>query len=687
MSTNINDPTPINFPVNVDCCNSTLSAANKTTCSSIIRDNFKQIEQLFQPNLGALYIFYKGKDFSGQPIGYKYKDTISIVDEDSPSIQKDNFCCRIISYLNIPKDDDYQFQISADAGARVFINNSLIINTFDSYWNTTVSPIPISNKIKLYANFPYLLVIEFTEDKGVATLDFKYLNNTTTKYESIPNTWVVPFKPYSDTYSAYDNAMANYCAKLDSKNIGNYQTKELCNTYLINNAAPSLVKTITDYCTMGDNMTSDYCSKPSSDIINFSTTNNLNSKDPNVVNYSKSKYNNTLIGNLISGKITYCAKKIVELNYTDNYSINFYKNEIIPNILKTTNNDISKLYDVLSRELKLVTPELINFVETKDPELTNSFLKYIYDLFKNVDKNPIRYSWIKIMTQNCQQTNKDNELRYQVEDQCKSFLKTNTELNKTVLDYCNADNIQGKYCSDLDDLIINNRVNKVDLPVNADLSNNINIQRINLNKTKLIDSKYTDDSAIKYFNNQFKQLTDLETDVNKRTNRYNEIVLTPDALKYCEDNYLDTENKFCKPTLMTYNTQQNTKNTLNKIKEQTCLYNNNFVNDKNCNEYSNQPENYNKFIKANNTYCSTDENIANEYCQSYYKNVETNLNNQLLNGSCTKMSAFENKESFENDNLTISLIIFIICIILFVSILGIKKVYNNNNSNLNLYKI
>ena len=66
---------------------------------------------------------------------------------------------------------------------------------------------------------------------------------------------------------------------------------------------------------------------------------------------------------------------------------------------------------------------------------------------------------------------------------------------------------------------------------------------MDLNKQKLIDSKYTDQNAINYFNNQFKQLVDLEKSTS--ANLYNTYVLTPDALNYCEDNYLDTDNKFC----------------------------------------------------------------------------------------------------------------------------------------------
>ena len=101
----------------------------------------------------------------------------------------------------------------------------------------TLSSNTTSDKFKLYKDFPYLLVIEFTEDKGLATLDFKYLNNTTSKYENIPSSWISPFKPYSDTYNSYENSMNKYCSKLDTN-----KNKDLCQNYLINNPATNLVK-------------------------------------------------------------------------------------------------------------------------------------------------------------------------------------------------------------------------------------------------------------------------------------------------------------------------------------------------------------------------------------------------------------------------------------------------------------
>lgn len=670
------NPTKINFPENVNCCDSTISIENKTNCLNTIKTQFKDIEKTANYISGALYIFYKGNDFTGQPIGYKYKNNISIDNViDSPVNQADNFCCRIISYLTVPKDDDYQFQVNTNDGARVYLNNYLIANTTENTPAANLAAIAtanmaklatipgissiklpniapdknISDKVKLFTNLTYLLTIEFTESVGTAALDFTYLNSTNNKWESIPSSWLTVFKPYSDTYTTYDTSMNTYCSKSDpnNKNIGLYQTAQVCKDYLINNPAVNLVKTITDYCKMGDNQKTDYCNNPSKDIFSMAISQKKDLKDEAFNQEMNKKYNKSLLNELTSNKLEYALKKIKESNYTDEYAISFIFNEWIPYINMETNNNINEVFRALSgRDFKLINQEFITYVEKNDPELSNVFIKKIYDMFKNVDKSLIQQSWIRLMTGNCQKLNSQNQLRYQVEPQCQTFLKTNQELNKTVLDFCNTNNIQGKYCTDLDNSNITNKIAKKEYNVNTKLGDDLMKQRMNLTKQKLIESKYTDPYAISYFNKEFKSLADLDNKTNIKN--YNEYVLTPESLKYCEDNYLDIENKFCKPTLATYANQNSVIKTVDKIKEQTCIYNNNFVTDADCNTYSNLPQNYNKFIQSNNKYCSSEDNIANEYCQKYYKNVEDKLTQNLQSENCTK-SSFSNLESFEND--------------------------------------
>jgi hypothetical protein len=645
------NPTKINFPSGVNCCDSTISADNKLSCNNTIKTQFKDIEKTANYVSGALYIFYKGKDFTGQPIGYKYKNNISIDNTiDSPTDVPDNFCCRIISYLNIPEDSDYQFQIGADDGARVYLNNYLILNSFDNYWDKVTPLKNTSDKLKLFTNLTYLLTIEYTEDKGGAGLNFTYLNSKNNKWETIPSTWLTVFKPYSDTYTTYDNSMFNYCSKPDpnNKSTGLYQTVELCKNYLINNPATNLVKTITDYCKIGDNQKTNYCNTPVQEAFNLTISKKILPKSKEFENEMKKKYNLELLNSITINKLEYTLKKLKDTNYNDQFSSDFVFNEWIPFLNIVNNNNILEVYKGLSgREFNLINTEFITFVEKNDPELTNAFIKKIYDMFKNVENTLIRQSWIKLMTGNCQKLNDKNQLRYQVEPQCQDFLKTNTDLNKTVLDFCNSTNIQGKYCTDLDNTNITNKINKKDYIVNTKLGDDLMKQRMDLTKQKLIESKYTDPYAISYFNKEFKSLVDLDKTTNVKN--YNDFVLTPDALKYCEDNYLDTENKFCKPTFATYSNQNNVVKTADKIKEQTCLYNNNFVTNADCNNYSNDDKNYNKFIQANNKYCSTEDNIANEYCQKYYQNVEDTLTKNLQSENCTKASAFTNLESFDND--------------------------------------
>ena len=48
--------------------------------------NTEQLENLNQFTSGALYVFYKGNDFTGQPIGYKYKDNSVIYKANEPAV-------------------------------------------------------------------------------------------------------------------------------------------------------------------------------------------------------------------------------------------------------------------------------------------------------------------------------------------------------------------------------------------------------------------------------------------------------------------------------------------------------------------------------------------------------------------------------------------------------------------------
>lgn len=668
-------PTPVNFPANINCCDSTLSAENRTSCNNTIATQLKTLEQAFTPNNGALFVFYKDKTFVGPPIGYKYKNTITLVDADSPADKPDNFCCRMISYLNIPADGDYQFQAIADDGARVYINNKLIINTFDPYWAHFTQPnvaiVNTSNKMKLFKSFPYLLVVEFTENRGAAGFSLNYFNNVTANYESIPSTWLVPFKPYSDSYNNYDKSMTNYCSKLDSNSLGYYQNDKLCKDFLLKNKASSLVSNIMTYCKTADNMATEFCMAPINNIINLLNTNtNLLKSDPrtvdNTMDIEHSKLFNLDFAKLATYEsINYFQKKLEETDYTDENSVNFMMKFFIPAHLAGFAHK-GELYILLIKN-NFINDKLINYVEEYDIELTNPYLSLLYSTFKDLPNTPIRASWIKITTSKCKLENSDKKLRYQVEQECRDFIKSNTELNDTVLNFCNAENIQGQYCSDLDNAIIENRIKNIDLPVNADLADNLNQNRKKFNKQILITSNYSDVNAINYFNNQFKQLTDIETNPDNRLAQYQQYITTPEALKYCEDNYLDSNNPFCKSTLTTYGSQATVLDSLNKIKEQNCLYNNNFVTNAECIEYANKPENYNKFIQSNNTYCSTGDNIASDYCQNYYKNVEDNLSKQIVNtGFCNKTSSFENNDnSTEENNLyMILMIIFLLLTII-----------------------
>jgi hypothetical protein len=433
-----------------------------------------------------------------------------------------------------------------------------------------------------------------------------------------------------------------------------------------------------------------------------------------------------LFDSLFIERLNHCMALLETNNYNNSYASNYILNELIPYLRKINFNDLNFIYQFLKSN-NVINQKLLDFAENDNNiEFTNSYIKTIYDTFKDIADTTsisIQNSLKKIIVKRCQKVNAKNDLRFSFEDQCINYIKTDTGLNKTIVDYCNTgDNMKNNYCTQLDNSIIQGRINK-SLPVNSDLSTDMNNARINYTKKKLKDSKYVDDYSMNYINNEYKILIDnLNSNTNARNSKYLELV-DKDAIKFCEDNYLEYENStktFCKKTFTTYKAVPDVSNSINKITEQNCLINNKFITDTECNKFANDNKNYIKFISPNNKYCSSNHNIVNDYCQNYYKNTENKINDLLIQDNCNNFSSFENKEknndtvlynvelesfgnkekdlilhnveleSFENMNTT-SIFLIILGLIV-IAVFGVlfykkyianKKTNNNNNNNNN----
>jgi len=693
-------------------CLTASSDADKNVCNQYYINIIKKLEKNSDVNTNVLYIYYDDVNFQRLPVFYQFKKTISLSDIDNPknfnsinqSILNNNWSAKVFAFIQPDTNANYTFLIGADDGIRFFINNINLLNNYPQYTNSKESNSIILNKDQIY-----FFYFEFYENDGAAKLSIQYKKDNQTEFKSIPDSWYKPFKLYSEINKFYEDTLLKYMIDYpqyflsDSK----YRIRLKNDNNDVNNS-------IINYCKQ--NSTNDindcvkYVREPMNYIIknsNYNINKNTNDNCDNWADHGectsnnnymlelcpkscKDKNKNKLFDSLFIERLNSCISLLETSNYTNTYAINYIINELIPYLKKINSNNITKVYNYLLAN-KVIYQKLLNFAENDaNIEFTNNYIKYIYTEFKDIPD--IIDSMKNIIVKRCKKVNKDKSYRFSTEEQCFNYIKTDTGLNKTIVDYCNTDdNMKNQYCTNLDNSIIQGHVNKI-LPVNTELATNINNARINYTKNKLKNSKYTDEYSINYLNNEYKTLIDnLNISTTDRNIKYLDLV-DKDAMKFCEDNYLEFENTtkpFCKQSYNTYKSVPDINNSLNKITEQNCLYNNKFVTDTECNKFANDNKNYIKFINPNNKYCSTDDNIVSDYCQNYYKNTENKINDLLIQNNCNNFSTFQNKndndnnlvlhnvelESFENKNNYYILVFILIFIFIILSIYYHKNIY------------
>lgn len=702
-------------------CATATTDSEKEACNKYYINIIKKLEEKTHTNDNVLYMYYDNILFNNLPVFYKFKKTINLSNNDNPknftsinqSIMINTWSTKVFAFIQPDTTGKYKFQINADDGIRFYINNNLLLDNYPQY-----TAIKESIEIDLTKNIVYFFYFEFYENYGDAILTIKYKKDNETEYKDIPDSWYKPFKLYNNLSSTYEASvlqyMQNYPQNFLSDNI--YKTR-------LKNENPDIYKSIVNYCKQNDRLKDDNndCVKFTKDSIDLIINNdkfNSENKDPSCDSWAdsgectrnptymlqscpkscKDKDKNKLFNSLFDERLDYCRKLLESSNYTNEYAIKYILNELIPYLKKIYNNNIANIFTYLKSK-DIINQKILDFAENDNNiEFTNNYIKSIYEEFKDIPE--INNSFKKIIVKRCKKVNSSNSLRFSVEDQCINYIKTDTGLNQTIIDYCNdKDNMKNSYCTDLDNSIINSRTPGKTLPVNLELANNLNNARINYTKNKLKSSNYTDDYSIKYINNQYKTLVDLQnTNSNDRNKKYIEMI-DKDTIKYCEDNYLEYENTtkpFCKQTFDKFKSALEINNSINKIKEQTCLLNNKFITDTECNKYANEDKNYIKFINANNKYCSIGDNITNQYCQDYYKNTENKINQVLIQNNCNNMAPFDNKEeehilhnveleSFEN-NIEYNFS-FIYMLLLFVIIALLIPCYFKSKQKKNINSI
>lgn len=170
---------------------------------------------------------------------------------------------KLYTYIQPTIVSNYTFQVSYTSNFRLWINNSLVMD----YWNTTLpstaTPATIPYSINMDpAKGPYYVYIETKHTvPAVASIALKYMATGQTTYsdilQSAPSSkttaalFLQPFAPYSMVYNALLSQSTNYCNALNVKGFPNFTSDTFCTStanQILNN------QQIATYCN-GDDTT------------------------------------------------------------------------------------------------------------------------------------------------------------------------------------------------------------------------------------------------------------------------------------------------------------------------------------------------------------------------------------------------------------------------------------------------
>jgi len=271
----------------------------------------------------------------------------------------------------------------------------------------------------------------------------------------------------------------------------------------------------------------------------------------------------------------------------------------------------------------------------------------------NQSKEKLKYDY-------CTKLNADDTYRYETDDLCKTEYKTNSFLNADINKRCIVDNkwnSADKYCNKLSEEIVTGELTAGNpVVVNDDLKRNIkgfknaavlaeigNIENIKKNNGKLSFEDY----IVNFYSKQS------DKDLNA--------LLNEDYLFYCQssDPKLNN-NSSCLPIYKTFKDNVNIINSKAKMRNINCSKDELITTNLDTEEAKNTNTNNCKtlvtegnlsnlltFKDAMLKYCSTEKNIASQDCKDYYNTVSGKIISAM--SSPAKASAFNNKESLENN--------------------------------------
>ncbi len=115
-----------------------------------------------------------------------------------PSINPDGFMVRWTGTIEVPNSETYTFYIRTDDGAKLWLNNELIADTWTEAkkWQATQEGIiEDSGGFTLTGGQPYEIILEYYERSGTAVCELSWSTSSLTR-QAIPSRYLSPKRPY-----------------------------------------------------------------------------------------------------------------------------------------------------------------------------------------------------------------------------------------------------------------------------------------------------------------------------------------------------------------------------------------------------------------------------------------------------------------------------------------------------------
>lgn len=340
-----------------------------------------------------------------QPAGMDYTNTLKIIFNKINGINipptktlSNIWYAKLYVYIIPSSVGDYLFKINADDDAKLYLNNTLII---DAWGKGCCKDYTASSYITLNPiNGPYLLYAEFRDSGGAANITISYTvkSDKTQTYNDfliLPNTsypvlipsklYMSKFNPYTITSNAKENQSMVYCLKNNR-----FATDEYClgNTAKgiigVNNTKDPMYKTaMSTYCMNNNKFATDtaFCNNPNYKSYIMKTEDKNIDLETAIKNYCIDPKNNIYP---TGTNTTYCrmADNDNTTNYTvDGVNMNMhldYAKTLRDSRLSYVKDSINKSINTSDNTKGIITQDVQDYINIDYPNIQKKFGNILY---------------------------------------------------------------------------------------------------------------------------------------------------------------------------------------------------------------------------------------------------------------------------------------------------------------------